>query len=189
MIKVPNRIPWPPVLFLAAIALALILHWLAPLPWPTDVARLVLAAIGLGLMFAGIVFDVAAFRQFRKHLKHPHDRLFFIIGADAFLHLPTWRSYEELLDSCDFIVASRPGFRLEALRLIVPPELLGRPDPARPADRRTIVLRRTAVHLLDNVTSHVSATEIRRRLKHRQSIRGLVPVRVEEYILKQALYT
>ena len=134
-------------------------------------------------------YSIDTVRRFRKHLKHPHDRLFFIIGADAFLHLPTWRSYEALLDSCDFIVASRPGFRLEALRLIVPPELLGRPDPARPADRRTIVLRRSAVHLLDSVTSHVSATEIRRRLKHRQSIRGLVPVRVEEYILKQALYT
>lgn len=123
---------------------------------------------------------------FRKRLTHPHDRLYFIIGADAFLHLPTWKSYEALLDSCDFIVASRPGFRLEALRLVIPPERLGRaPAP----DRRTIVLRRTAVHLLDRVTCHVSATEIRRRCKHRQSIHGLVPVRVEEYILKRALYT
>lgn len=134
-------------------------------------------------------YSIDTVRNFRRRLRHPHDRLYFIIGADAFLHIPTWRSYEALLDSCDFIVASRPGFRLEALRLVIPPELLGRRDPARPADRRTIVLRRTAVHLLDSVTSHVSATEIRRRRKHRQSIHGLVPLRVEEYILKQALYT
>jgi len=131
-------------------------------------------------------YSIDTVRRFRRRLRHPGDHLSFIIGADAFLHLPTWKDYETLLDSCDFIVASRPGFRLGALRLVIPPELFSRaPSP----DRRTILLRRTAVRLLDSVTSHVSATEIRGRRKHSQSIHGLVPVRVEEYILKQALYT
>ena len=67
MIDTPNRIPWPPILFLAAILLALILHWQAALPWPGGVARFVLAAIGLCLMGAGVALDVAAFRLFRKH--------------------------------------------------------------------------------------------------------------------------
>ncbi len=96
-------------------------------------------------------------------------------------HLP----YEALLESCDFIIASRPGFRLDTLRLVIPPELLSRvasPDP------NTIALRKTRVHLLSTVASHVSSTEIRQRLKHGQSIHGLVPPRVEEYILHQALY-
>ncbi len=141
--------------------------------------------------FSGLhrFYSIDTVRHFRRQLRHPDDRLYFIIGADAFLHLPTWRSYEELLGSCNFIVASRPGFRLEALRLVIPPELLGRPAPGQSHDKRTIHLRRTAVHLLPSVTSHVSATEVRRRRAHRQSIHGLVPVRVEEYILKQALYT
>lgn len=67
MTNIPNRIPWPPVLFLAAVALALILHWQAAWPWPGGVARLVLAAIGLCLICAGLALDVTAFRQFRKH--------------------------------------------------------------------------------------------------------------------------
>jgi protein-S-isoprenylcysteine O-methyltransferase Ste14 len=67
MTDAPNRIPWPPVLFLAAIALALILHWQAALAWPGGVARFVLAAIGLCLIGTGLALDVAAFRQFRKH--------------------------------------------------------------------------------------------------------------------------
>lgn len=67
MTDVPNRIPWPPVLFLAAIALALILHWQAALAWPGGAARFVLVAIGLCLIGAGLALDVAAFRQFRKH--------------------------------------------------------------------------------------------------------------------------
>jgi len=82
-------------------------------------------------------------------------------------------------------VASRPGFRIQALRLVIPPELLGRAA----GSRHEIPLRKTSVHLLDTVSSHVSSTEIRRRRHRGQSIHGLVPVRVEEYILKQAIYS
>ena len=100
-----------------------------------------------------------------------------------------WRDYETLLGLCDFIVASRPGFKMNALRLVIPPELLAAPAASAQAkDRRTIALRKTSVHLLDMVAAHVSSTEVRRRAHRRQSIHGLVPVRVEEYILRQALY-
>ena len=121
----------------------------------------------------------------RYHREHPDDHLYFIVGADQFLELPTWRNYESLLDACDFIIASRPGFRLDALRLVIPPEKLGRTPSADP---HKIALRKTAVHLLTTVASHVSSTEIRDRIQHKQPIRGLVPPRVEEYILSQALY-
>lgn len=67
MTNAPNRIPWPPILFLAAIALALVLHWQAALPWPGGVARYVLAAIGICLIGAGLALDVTAIRLFRKH--------------------------------------------------------------------------------------------------------------------------
>ena len=63
-------------------------------------------------------------RRYRR--EHPDDHLYFIVGADQFLEIPTWKNYEALLDSCDFIIASRPGFRLDALRLVIPPEKLGR---------------------------------------------------------------
>jgi nicotinic acid mononucleotide adenylyltransferase len=38
------------------------------------------------------------------------------------------------------------------------------------------------------VSSHISSTEVRHRLERGQTIRGLVPALVEEYILGQALY-
>src|SRR5262249_41473016 len=121
------------------------------------------------------------------------DRIYFIIGADAFLDIPTWKEYETLLGLCDFIIANRPGIRAEALRLVIPPDLLGRPDAKRQGaeENPTQVvahLQRTTVHLLDNVSSDVSATDIRRRAQRGQSIHGLVSARVEEYILKQGLY-
>ena len=121
----------------------------------------------------------------RYHREHPDDHLYFVVGADQFLELPTWKNYESLLDACDFIIASRPGFRLDALRLVIPPEKLGR---THSADPQKIALRKTNVHLLTTVASHVSSTEVRERLHRKQSIHGLVPPRVEEYILGQALY-
>lgn len=130
-----------------------------------------------------VFYTVDTVRRYRR--EHPDDHLFFIVGADQFLEIPTWKNYETLLDSCDFIIASRPGFRLDALRLVIPPERLGR---LKSDDPNTINLRKSVVHLLTTVSSHISSTEIRVRLDRRQSIHGLVPAPVEEYILGQALY-
>ena len=116
--------------------------------------------------------------------------LYFLLGADSFLDIPAWKDYETLLGLCDFIVASRPGFQIDALRRVIPPELLARAGRAAnaPLDPRAIALKHTAIYLLDSVDSHVSATEVRHRLDRGESIHGLVPPRVEEYITKQALY-
>ena len=132
---------------------------------------------------AHVFYTIDTIRRF--HREHPEDHLYFIVGADQFLELPTWKNYESLLDACDFIIASRPGFRLDALRLVIPPEKLGRTTAH---DAHKIVLRKSTVHMLATVASHVSSTEIRDRLARKQTIHGLVPALVEEYILKQALY-
>lgn len=130
-----------------------------------------------------VFYSIDTARKFRRD--NPGDRLYFIVGADSFLELPTWRSYEALLDSCDFIVSSRPGFQLDALRLVIPPEMLGR---TASRDPNTIALRKSAIHLLTTVASQISSTEIRRRCQRKQSIHALVPASVEDYIHKQALY-
>ena len=130
-----------------------------------------------------VFYTIDTVRRFRR--EHPDDHLYFVVGADQFLELPTWKSYEALLDCCDLIIASRPRFKLEALRLVIPPEKLG--TDAAPHPNR-IALRKSVIHMLTTVSSHVSSTEIRSRLNEQKSIHGLVPARVEEYILGQALY-
>jgi nicotinate-nucleotide adenylyltransferase len=142
---------------------------------------------------AQLHYSVDTVRYFR-HTYHGHgDRIYFIIGADAFLDIPMWKEYETLLGLCDFIVANRPGIRAEALRLVIPPDLIGRDGKRKEGDavHESMVvahLHRTSVYLLENVASDVSATDIRRRAHRGQSIHGLVSARVEEYILKQGLY-
>jgi nicotinate-nucleotide adenylyltransferase len=124
-----------------------------------------------------------------KQKAHGGVRFYFLLGADSFLGIPNWKDYETLLGLCDFIVASRPGFNVAALRLVIPPELFARRGAAHaPLDPRAIPLRRTVVYVLDSVSSHVSATEVRHRLDRNHTIHGLVPPRVEEYINKKALY-
>ncbi len=136
-------------------------------------------------------YSVDTVRHFKQIYHSPNDRLFFLLGADAFLDMPTWREYETLLSLCDFIVAIRPGIRMEALRLVIPPELPRRPhrSPAHESEGPVVArLSRSTVYLLENVCSEISATDVRRRCHKGQSIHGLVSARVEEYILKQGLY-
>ncbi|HMD44488.1 MAG TPA: nicotinate-nucleotide adenylyltransferase [Candidatus Acidoferrum sp.] len=142
-------------------------------------------------------YSVDTVRYFRHAFNGVGDRMFFIIGADAFLDIPMWKEYETLLGLCDFIIANRPGIRLEALRLVIPPHLHAGPtDQKREKDDDAVAhgspvvarLLKTTIYLLENVSSEISATEIRRKANRGQSIHGMVSARVEEYILKQGLY-
>ena len=134
-----------------------------------------------------VFYTIDTVRRFRR--EHPDDHLYFIVGADQSLELPTWKNYEALLDCCDFIIASRPGFKLDALRLVIPPEKLETDNMRENAPNpNKIALRKSAIYMLTTVSSHVSSTEIRNRLDAEKNIHGLVPPRVEEYILGQALY-
>ena len=136
-----------------------------------------------------VFYSVDTVRTFHKELRRNRARLFFILGADQFLTLPSWKNYESLLGMCDFIVANRPGFDLQRLYSAIPSDMLNRRHSrASRSPARTIRLKRTEVHPLTTVASDVSATEIRTRIGGGQSIAGLVPRRVKEYIEKQGLY-
>lgn len=142
-------------------------------------------------------YSVDTVRYFRHAYNGPGDRVFFIVGADAFLDIPMWKEYETLLGLCDFVIANRPGIRLEALRLVIPPDLqVSGANGKREKEDEAIAhgspvvarLQKSTIYLLENVASETSATDIRRKANKGQSIHGLVSARVEEYILKQGLY-
>lgn len=116
-------------------------------------------------------YTIDTVRRFRRQLAGTSTRLYFIAGADAFHQIGTWKDYRRLLEACEFIVAHRPGFRLDGL-----------------ATQIAGCVEGGTAHLLRAVSSEVSSTGIRQRRKQGLSIRGLVPAMVEEYIQKQALY-
>lgn len=129
-----------------------------------------------------VFYSIDTVRFFRK--QYPHDLIYFILGADSFLEIPIWKNYEMLLKSCDFIIASRPGIKSEALKRVIPERMLRE----QKSSNDVIKLKKSTVHLLTSVASTASSTEIRKRCKTGTSIHTLVPAAVEEYILRQALY-
>jgi nicotinate-nucleotide adenylyltransferase len=135
-----------------------------------------------------VSYSVDTVRRFRNEVCGPADQLAFLLGADSFLEIGTWKDYRTLLSLCDFVVANRPGVPASALRATIPADLLAE-QPLKSAGRHAIRLQNSTIYLLESVASRVSATDVRRRLDRGQSVRGLVPRGVEEYISKQALYT
>jgi len=58
----PNRLPWPPIIYVVAIALSVILHWLWPLPWLGSPLSDFLLPVGVLTGLGAIAIDVAAMR-------------------------------------------------------------------------------------------------------------------------------
>ena len=116
-------------------------------------------------------YSVDTVRYFR-HAYHGHgDRIYFMVGADAFLDIPMWKEYETLLGLCDFIVANRPGIRVEALRLVIPPDLIARPDAKRdaetPADQVVAHLKAICTEVEEQLYKH-----LHRSIEHREGYRS-----------------
>ncbi|MBZ5514458.1 MAG: nicotinate-nucleotide adenylyltransferase [Acidobacteriia bacterium] len=130
-------------------------------------------------------FSVETVRRAKRLLGARH-RLFFLIGADAFLDLPNWKDYRRLLASVDFIVVSRPGFSEKEIWETIPRDLC----PARSAgnSKATAKLRRTSVSILRGVNVPVASREIREAVRAGRPTTGLVPPLVEQYIVKEGLY-
>ncbi len=111
-----------------------------------------------------VSYSIDTVRHLKRSLKKS-DRLFFLIGIDAFRDIAKWHEARALLGECDFIVASRPGYSLrdvaeslpEGLR---PPSAVTRPFHKQPA-KGDLVLPGVTLHLLEGVNQSVSATAIR----------------------------
>src|SRR4029079_11305300 len=83
--------------------------------------------------------------------------LFFIIGADAFAEIGTWKDYPRLFERAHFAVVSRRGSRASDMRERLPAL---RSQMASPA--ASFPATRPLIFLIDAPTTDVSATEIRR---------------------------
>jgi len=110
--------------------------------------------------------------------------LYFIVGADAFAEISSWKNFPMVLDYAHFAVVSRPGCPAAEMATRLP-ELAGR--MMQPAD--TAPETRTRIFLIDSRTSDVSSTAIRERCARGESIAGLVPDSVQQHIEQHGLYT
>ena len=100
-------------------------------------------------------------------------KLYFIMGTDSFLKLEKWKNSRELLETCSYIIGTRPGYKHEELELCI---------------ERICRDYNTEVRNIDNVQLDISSTEIRRRIDKGISCGDLIPDKVERYIKDNGLY-
>ncbi len=67
-------------------------------------------------------YSIDTVRRLKNTLRKS-DKLYFLIGIDAFKDIATWRQPEELLAEVEFIVVSRPGYSLAEVGRALPESL------------------------------------------------------------------
>lgn len=106
------------------------------------------------------------------HMQYPQDSLCLLMGSDMFLTMTHWKDWQRIFQLASLCVGAREtdlDGRLEAEKIRL--EQLG-----------------ASCELIPMVPMEISSTEIRRRIADGQSVSGLVPEKVEAYILKYGLY-
>lgn len=132
------------------------------------------------LRAAATSYTTTTLRRFHEQ-GYEAQELFFVIGADAFAEIETWKDYPAILDRAHFAVVSRPGWPVGEL-------------PARLSSLNARMVSAAApssqpvIFLIDAATANVSSTEIRRRRLTAAPIEGMVTPAVRQHIEQHELY-
>jgi len=142
-------------------------------------------------------YSLETIRHLKSELKKA-DKLYFLIGIDAFIDIAKWHRPVELLRECEFIVANRPGYSLGDVAAALPEELRPKQEVLK-AVRKTsadlassgtvMVFSGVVLHLLQDVSERVSSTQLRAAAASSgRRLEGYVGDAVAEYIRKTRLY-
>jgi len=136
-------------------------------------------------------YTIDTIQQLKKSFKKT-DRLFLLIGIDAFADIAKWHQAEALFRECAFVVASRPGYSLADVANALPQKLRPRAEAVRPFQKQAakgdLVLNGVNIHLLDEVYQPISSTAIREAAAAAKPLGRFVEPAVADYIKKVGLY-
>ena len=139
----------------------------------------------------GASYTIDTLRRLKQTLKKA-DRLFLLVGIDAFRDIAKWREAKALLAECEFVVASRPGFSLQDVAESLPEGVRPPAAVTKPFQKQVasgdLVLPGATLHLLEGVQQNVSATTIRAAAAHGKPLGRWLDPRVVEYVRKVGLY-
>ena len=113
----------------------------------------------------GLSYTVETLRKLKELYKN--SEIYFLTGSDVLDEITTWKDPEEIYKLARIVIAVRPGF--------------DKFDPEDHFAKKSIVARITGVD--------ISSTQIKEKVRKGESIKYLVPSKVEEYIRKRNLYT
>lgn len=128
-----------------------------------------LRARDLELKRGGPSYTIQTVRALRR--RYPGTRFLLLLGADAAAGIRTWHRYRQLLKLIDVVVFPRQSA----------------PRPSRAALKRWGFPPEQA-RVVNVGAPSIAARGLRLRLRHGQSLKGLVPPRVAGYIARHRLY-
>ena len=99
-------------------------------------------------------------------------RIFFLLGWDSLAELPQWKEPPRMIQLCQLVAVTRPGF--------------SRPDLKALEEEVPGITQ--SVAWLDMPPVDISSSDIRYKIARGLSIHSLVPKDVESYIVEQKLY-
>lgn len=116
--------------------------------------------------------------------------LFFVMGADSWAEITTWREWRRLMTLANLIVVTRPGHEIPGAPATIETgaSIVDLRGATEVTGASGTALKK--VFVSDVVMIDVSATEIRRAASKNDTAKltGLVPPEVAEYIRKYRLY-
>ncbi len=123
----------------------------------------------------------------RLNAELPNDEIYFVMGADSWMDITTWREWEKVLALSNHIVVTRPGVEIgtghvtDAIRKRIIWKKFGM---AQGTSRNS-----PSIYITDAVNLDFSATEIRQKIRANDpSWRKDVPAEVANYIEKYQIY-
>jgi nicotinate-nucleotide adenylyltransferase len=136
-------------------------------------------------------YTIDTVRRVKQSFK-ANDKLFLLIGMDAFADIAKWHQAEALFRECEFVVASRPGYSLADVANALPEKLRPRPEVTKPFHKQAatgdLVLKGVTIHLMGDLHQAISATAIREAAAAGKPMGRFLDAPVAEYIRKMGLY-
>ncbi|HLL74724.1 MAG TPA: nicotinate-nucleotide adenylyltransferase [Pyrinomonadaceae bacterium] len=146
-------------------------------------------------------YTVETIARLRTELGKGGVRLFFVMGADSWAEITTWREWERLLSMADTVVVTRPGYELALEHVTEEARARVRDVRGAAGDEIKRVVAEDAgpsIFFSDAVKLAVSSTDVRRAARElskdsegggRAAESLPVPRAVAGYIEKYRLYT
>ncbi len=117
-------------------------------------------------------------------------QIFFVMGADSWAEITTWREWEKVLTLVNIIVVTRPDYEIGFTH--VTDEIRARIVDLRKVEEKNqsrIPNSESRIYITDSVRIDISATEIRQKIKENaDDWQKDVPNEVANYIEKYELY-
>ncbi len=118
----------------------------------------------------GPSYTVDTISILQKHLGQDTE-IYFIMGLDSLVELPTWHEPQRLIQLCRLLVVRRPRFEIDMAQL----------EASLPGIS-------SQVEIMDMPEMDISSSELQERVRERLPIKYQVPEEVERYINDHELY-